>query len=52
MDTIAQNTRSNDPIEKGIATYLDEMITLRHDLHQYPELAFQELGGPPFLLGL
>ncbi|MBX5091575.1 M20 aminoacylase family protein [Rhizobium lentis] len=43
MDVIAQNPRSNDPIEKGIACYLDEIIALRHDLHQYPELAFQEL---------
>jgi len=43
MDIIAQNPRSNDPVEKGIATYLDEIIALRHDLHQYPELAFQEL---------
>ncbi|MBX5048553.1 M20 aminoacylase family protein [Rhizobium lentis] len=43
MDVIAQNPRSNDPVEKGIAAYLDEIIALRHDLHQYPELAFQEL---------
>ncbi|TBA09192.1 M20 aminoacylase family protein [Rhizobium ruizarguesonis] len=43
MNIIAQNPRSNDPVEKGIAAYLDEIIALRHDLHQYPELAFQEL---------
>ena len=43
MNIIAHNPRSNDPVEKGIATYLDEIIALRHDLHQYPELAFQEL---------
>ena len=43
MDIIAQNPRSNDPVEKGIAAYLDEIIALRHDLHQDPELAFQEL---------
>ncbi len=43
MDVIAQNPRSNDPVEKGIAAYLEEIIALRHDLHQYPELAFQEL---------
>lgn len=43
MDIIAQNPRSNDPVERGIAAYLDEIIALRHDLHQYPELAFQEL---------
>ncbi len=43
MNIIAQNPSSNDPVDKGIATYLDEIIALRHDLHQYPELAFQEL---------
>ncbi|QND18616.1 amidohydrolase (plasmid) [Rhizobium leguminosarum bv. trifolii] len=43
MNIIAHNPRSNDPVEKGIAAYLDEIIALRHDLHQYPELAFQEL---------
>ncbi|MGO7896131.1 M20 aminoacylase family protein [Rhizobium ruizarguesonis] len=43
MNIIAQNPRSKDPVEKGIAAYLDEIIALRHDLHQYPELAFQEL---------
>ncbi|MCV9947039.1 MULTISPECIES: M20 aminoacylase family protein [unclassified Rhizobium] len=43
MNIIAHNPRSNDPVEKGIAAHLDEIIALRHDLHQYPELAFQEL---------
>ncbi|MGO8118268.1 M20 aminoacylase family protein [Rhizobium leguminosarum] len=43
MNIIAHNSRSNDPVERGIAAYLDEIIALRHDLHQYPELAFQEL---------
>ncbi|WP_027682965.1 M20 aminoacylase family protein [Rhizobium leguminosarum] len=43
MNIIAQNPNSNDPVDKGIAAYLDEIIALRHDLHQYPELAFQEL---------
>ncbi|MBY5787567.1 amidohydrolase [Rhizobium leguminosarum] len=43
MNIIAQNPRSKDPVERGIAAYLDEIIALRHDLHQYPELAFQEL---------
>ncbi|MGO7539068.1 M20 aminoacylase family protein [Rhizobium ruizarguesonis] len=43
MNIITQNPRSKDPVEKGIAAYLDEIIALRHDLHQYPELAFQEL---------
>ncbi|MBY5564290.1 M20 aminoacylase family protein [Rhizobium leguminosarum] len=43
MNIIAHNPRSKDPVERGIAAYLDEIIALRHDLHQYPELAFQEL---------
>lgn len=34
--------RINDPVSQGIAAHLDEIIALRHDLHQYPELAFQE----------
>ncbi|WP_349434792.1 M20 aminoacylase family protein [Pararhizobium sp. A13] len=42
MNVIAQTPRLNDPIERGIAAYLDEIVALRHDLHQYPELAFQE----------
>ncbi|OBZ94632.1 amidohydrolase [Pararhizobium polonicum] len=42
MNVIAQTPRLNDPVERGIAAYLDEIIALRHDLHQYPELAFQE----------
>ncbi|NEH53725.1 amidohydrolase [Rhizobium leguminosarum] len=43
MNIIAHSPRSKDPVERGIAAYLDEIIALRHDLHQYPELAFQEL---------
>lgn len=42
MNVIPKPSRSYDPIETGIAAYLDEFIALRHDLHQYPELAFQE----------
>jgi hippurate hydrolase len=42
MNIIAQPQRLNDPVERGIAAYLDEIVALRHDLHQYPELAFQE----------
>ncbi len=42
MNVISQNTRSNDQVEKGIAAYLDEIVAFRHDLHQYPELAFHE----------
>jgi hippurate hydrolase len=42
MNAIAPISGSNDPVESGIAAYLDEIVALRHDLHQYPELAFQE----------
>jgi hippurate hydrolase len=42
MNVIAHAARSNDPVERGISAYLDEIIAFRHDLHQYPELAFQE----------
>jgi len=42
MNAIVKPALLNDPVERGIATYLDEIIALRHDLHQYPELAFQE----------
>ena len=42
MNIIAQPARVNDPVEQGIAAFIDEIVALRHDLHQYPELAFQE----------
>ncbi|AGB74707.1 MULTISPECIES: M20 aminoacylase family protein [Rhizobium] len=42
MNAIIKTASITDPIETGIAAYLDEIIALRHDLHQYPELAFQE----------
>lgn len=42
MNVITKTSRSHDPVETGIAAHLDEFIALRHDLHQYPELAFQE----------
>jgi hippurate hydrolase len=42
MNVIAHISGSNDPVESGIAAYLHEIVALRHDLHQYPELAFQE----------
>ena len=42
MNAIIKTASITDPIETGIAVYLDEIIALRHDLHQYPELAFQE----------
>ncbi len=42
MNIIANASRLNDPVERGIASYIDEIIALRRDLHRYPELAFQE----------
>lgn len=42
MNAIIKPPSVADQIEAGIAAYLDEIIALRHDLHQYPELAFQE----------
>ncbi|ASW08477.1 M20 aminoacylase family protein [Rhizobium sp. 11515TR] len=42
MNAIIKTASITDPIETGIAAYLDEIVALRHDLHQYPELAFQE----------
>jgi len=42
MNAIIKTASISDPVERGIAAYLDEIIELRHDLHQYPELAFQE----------
>ncbi|MBO9630087.1 MAG: amidohydrolase [Shinella sp.] len=42
MNIIAHPPGLNDPVEQGIAAFLDEFIALRRDLHQYPELAFQE----------
>jgi hippurate hydrolase len=43
MTVLAQPSQTHDPVEAGIAVHLDEFIALRHDLHHYPELAFQEL---------
>jgi len=42
MNVITKTGFASDPVERGIAVYLDEIIALRRDLHQYPELAFQE----------
>ncbi len=42
MSIIAQAAGVNDPVEQGIAAFIEEIVALRHDLHQYPELAFQE----------
>ncbi|MBB3609346.1 M20 aminoacylase family protein [Rhizobium sp. BK602] len=42
MNVVTQHHRPADDIDKGIASFIEEIIELRHDLHRYPELAFQE----------
>ncbi|KQV34608.1 MULTISPECIES: M20 aminoacylase family protein [unclassified Rhizobium] len=42
MNVTVSPSSVQDPIERGIAAYLDEIVALRRDLHQYPELAFRE----------
>ncbi|KAA0693351.1 amidohydrolase [Neorhizobium sp. P12A] len=42
MNAFAPVPRKPDPIEEGIAAHIEDFIALRRDLHQYPELAFQE----------
>ncbi|MDE1991397.1 MAG: amidohydrolase [Rhizobiaceae bacterium] len=42
MNALIHPSRGLDSVETGIAAHLDEFIALRRDLHQYPELAFQE----------
>nr|WP_298100886.1 M20 aminoacylase family protein [uncultured Shinella sp.] len=42
MNAIVHPPRLDDPVDQGIAAYIDEIIALRRDLHRYPELAFQE----------
>ncbi|MGV2819040.1 M20 aminoacylase family protein [Phyllobacterium sp. SL163] len=34
--------RQADPVVERISSYLDEMVALRHDLHQNPELGYNE----------
>jgi hippurate hydrolase len=42
MNAIPKNVHTQDPVEKVIDGFIGEFIALRQDLHQYPELAFQE----------
>ncbi|RDJ11228.1 M20 aminoacylase family protein [Rhizobium grahamii] len=41
MDTLGPQAKA-DRVEGGIHAFLDEFVQLRRDLHQNPELAFQE----------
>ena len=42
MNARVQTPPGHDRVEQGIASFLGEFVALRHDLHQYPELAFRE----------
>jgi len=42
MNARAQTPLKHDRVELGIASFFNEFIELRRDLHQYPELAFRE----------
>ena len=42
MDVTSRSRNRLDAAREGIAAHLDEFIALRHDIHQHPELAFNE----------
>ncbi|MGN6450374.1 MAG: M20 aminoacylase family protein [Brucella intermedia] len=42
MDVTSRPRNRLDAARESIAAHLDEFIALRHDIHQYPELAFNE----------
>ena len=42
MNLILTDTQRSAAVERGLAAFLDEIVAIRHDLHQHPELAFQE----------
>lgn len=42
MDVTSRSRNRLDAAKEGIAAHLDEFIALRHDIHQHPELAFNE----------
>ncbi|HEV7318771.1 MAG TPA: M20 aminoacylase family protein [Ensifer sp.] len=42
MNLILTDTQRSAAVERGLATFLDEIVAVRRDLHQHPELAFQE----------
>ncbi|MGF6257350.1 M20 aminoacylase family protein [Ensifer sp. LBL] len=42
MNLILTDTQRSATVERGLATFLDEIVSVRRDLHQHPELAFQE----------
>ncbi len=42
MNINVKDAQPGDAVERGIGAYLDEIVALRHDLHQHPELSFHE----------
>ncbi|MBD9624931.1 amidohydrolase [Ensifer sp. ENS06] len=42
MNLILTDTQRSAAVERGLATFIDEIVAIRRDLHQHPELAFQE----------
>ncbi len=42
MNLILTDTQRSATVERGLATFIDEIVAIRRDLHQHPELAFQE----------
>jgi hippurate hydrolase len=42
MNLILTDTKRSAAVERGLATFVDDIVAIRRDLHQHPELAFQE----------
>ncbi|WP_077965896.1 M20 aminoacylase family protein [Ensifer adhaerens] len=42
MNLILTDIQRSAAVERGLATFIDEIVAIRRDLHQHPELAFQE----------
>lgn len=45
MNIHIDGARHRDDAERTIHAFISELVTIRRDLHQYPELSFHE-GGP------
>ncbi|WP_104668135.1 M20 aminoacylase family protein [Ensifer adhaerens] len=42
MNLILTDTQRSAAVDRGLAAFIDEIVAIRRDLHQHPELAFQE----------
>lgn len=42
MNLILTDTQRSATVERGLQVFLEEIVAIRRDLHQHPELAFQE----------